>query len=756
MTLPARRRVCIAAGAAFWVALTGAGWPEPVKAPRDAPNILIIMTDDVGFASASGFGGPVPTPTFDGLAREGLRYNRFHTSAICSPTRAALLTGRNPQEVGMGYVANWATPHEGYTSLIPKSAGTLPRILRDAGYSTAMIGKAHITPEWELGPSGPFDRWPTGLGFDYYFGFLGADTSAFEPNLVENTRYVRAPARPGYHVEVDFADRAINWLSAQEAATPDKPFFLYYATGAAHAPNHADSLARFRGQFDAGWDVMREQSLARQKRLGVIPADTVDAPRPPTLPRWDSLSPERQRLYARYMEAYAASLSLADQQIGRVIAHLKAIGEYDDTLILYIQGDNGASTEGSFDGKLFEQSPLAGIAEDASYAQARLGEIGSASSYPLIPGGWGWAMNAPFPHAKRYGSHFGGTRNPMVLAWKGRIADPGGLRSQFLHVSDVMPTLLDIAGIALPESIDGVKQQPLSGISARYTIAGSTAPSRRTSQAFAMAENMALYQNGWMISSVPMASSWERTRPMRIAPEARRWELYDLDADFSQSRNLAEREPQRLAAMQAAFWREAARLKMLPIHSPDGGQGERPDPARDRSHFVYSAPVRQLPEATAPRIVGRSFEIEAELGNESGAPSGVILAHGGRYGGYSLMVDRGRPVFIWKLTPAFETRLTGPALPKGRANRITVRLKLDREVPGSGAMITLFVNGQPVGQSRADRSFTQIVSHTEGFDIGSDEVTGVVPAMVGARSEIGPHLKRVVLRLTPCPDGRCG
>jgi arylsulfatase A-like enzyme len=355
-------------------------WPAPVKAPTGAPNVLIIMTDDVGFGSSSTFGGPVPTPALDALARVGLRYNRFHTTAICSPTRAALLTGRNPQDVNVGYVSNWSSGYEGYTSQIPKSAGTLPQVLRANGYSTAMFGKSHVTPEWEMGPNGPFDRWPTGLGFDYFFGFLGADTSAFEPSLVENTRPVQVTPAAGYHLDKDLADHAIAWINEQRATTPDRHFMAYFAPGTAHAPNHAPDawLAKFRGQFDAGWDVLRASTVARQKSLGVIPHGTADAPRPDGLPRWASLAPGQKKLYARSMEAYAASLAYADHQIGRLIADLKRTGAYDNTLVIYIQGDNGASAEGSFDGKLFEQSALAGVVEDRAHAESHIDDIGKA------------------------------------------------------------------------------------------------------------------------------------------------------------------------------------------------------------------------------------------------------------------------------------------------------------------------------------------------------------------------------------------
>lgn len=727
-------------------------WPREPRAPQGAPNILVIMTDDVGFGASDSFGGPIPTPTFDALGKEGLRYNRFHTTAICSPTRASLLTGRNPQEVGVGYTTNWPTGYEGYNSIIPKSAGTVAQILKEGGYDTAMFGKGHITPEWEMSQAGPFDRWPTGLGFEYYYGFLGADTSAFEPSLVENTRPVRAPTeQPGYHLDRDLADHAIHWIAEQRAAAPDKPFFVYYASGSAHAPNLAppEWLARFRGKFDQGWDALRAATVARQKALGVIPADTDDAPRPATLPRWDSLKPDEKRLYARYMEAYAASLAYADDQIGRVIQSLRDSGEIDNTLILYIQGDNGSSAEGSFDGKLYEQSALSGVVESQAYDLAHIDDIGSKAAYNLYPGGWGWALNAPFQWAKRYGSHFGGLRNAMVLSWPHHIKDPGGLRSQFLHVSDIMPTVLDIAGIKAPAVLDGVRQQPITGISARYTIDAPAAPSRRTEQVFAMAENLSLYQDGWVAATTPMVTPWERTPPPRIPVDQRRWELYHVDTDFSEAHDLALSDPRRLERMKQRYWIEAAKAGILPIHMSEGGQQGRPDLNRGRETFTYTTPMVQIPETAAPPTVGRSFEISADMIIPAGGVQGVLVAQGGRFGGYSLFFDQGRPAFTYNLTPAHITRLIAPE-PVGAGHHIvTLRFQLDKDMATSGGAAALLIDGREVARARVERTFKQVISHTEGFDIGSDEVSAVDDRYTSAASRFSGSLRQITVTLMP-------
>lgn len=727
-------------------------WPQEPRAPRKAPNVLVIMTDDVGFGASSSFGGPIPTPAFDTLAREGLRYNQFNTTAICSPTRASLLTGRNPQEVGVGYTTNWPTGYEGYNSVIPKSAGTVAQILKEGGYNTAMFGKGHITPEWEMSQAGPFDRWPTGLGFEYYYGFLGADTSAFEPSLVENTRPVQAPTgQPGYHLDRDLADHAIRWIAEQHATAPDKPFFVYYASGSAHAPNLAPAawLARFRGKFDQGWDVLRAATVARQKMLGIIPANTDDASRPATLPRWNSLKPDEKRLYARYMEAYAASLAYADDQIGRVIQSLRDSGEIENTLIIYIQGDNGSSAEGSFDGKLYEQSALSGVTESLAYDIAHIEDIGSKAAYNLYPGGWGWVLNAPFQWAKRYGSHFGGLRNAMVLSWPHHIGDPGGLRSQFMHVSDIMPTVLDAAGIRAPAILDGVPQQPITGISARYTIDAPNAPSRRTSQVFAMAENLSLYENGWVAATTPMVTPWERTPPPRIPIDQRRWELYDVTSDFSEAHDLALSDPDRLERMKQHFWIEAAKAGILPIHASEGRQQGRPDLNRGREIFTYRAPMAQIPETAAPPTVGRSFEMSADIVVPTGGGHGVLAAQGGRFGGYSLFLDRGRPAFTYNLTPAHLTRLTARQPVRPGIHQIVLRFQLDKDVATSGGNVALLVDGTEVARSRVERTFKQVISHTEGFDVGSDEISSVDGRYQSGDSRFNGTIRQLQVVLLP-------
>lgn len=725
-------------------------WPQEPRAPKGAPNVIVIMTDDVGFGATDSFGGAIPTPVFDALGKDGLRYNNFNTTAICSPTRASLLTGRDPQAVGVGYVTNWATGYPGYNSVIPKSAVTVAQILKMNGYNTAMFGKGHITPEWEMSETGPFDRWPTGLGFEYFYGFLGADSSMFEPSVVENTRHIAVPTGPDYHLEKDIADRAIGWMASHHAAAPDKPFFIYFATGTAHAPNHAPKewLERFRGKFDLGWDRLRAEIFARQKALGVIPKGTADAPRPDSLPRWDSLSVEKRQLYARYMEAYAASLSYADSQIGRLIQHLKDTGEFDNTVIIYIQGDNGASAEGSFDGKLFEQSALFGLTENIDHALARKDDIGTAAAYNLMPGGWGWAMNAPFRWAKRYASHFGGTRNAMAISWPREIGKKErGLRPQFHHVSDIMPTILDVAGVTAPKQVSGVDQQPITGISMRYSFKQATAPSHRTKQIFAMAQNLSLYEDGWVAATTPMLTPWEKSRPAPVPLAGRDWELYNINKDFSESRNLATRYPAKLEEMKTRYWAEAAKGNILPIHQSEGNHQGRPDLNTDRKVFVYKDRVASIPETAAPDIVGRAYSIAAVIDVPEGGADGVLVAQGGRYGGYSLFLDKGRPSFTHNLTPALTTRLTGADVVSPGEHKLLLGFRPDDAKAGSGGTLTLTVDGHEVARDKVGRTFPLIVSHTEGFDIGQDMISPVDPSYTVEKSAFTGIIRSITVTL---------
>lgn len=706
-------------------------WPHNPVAPARAPNVLVILTDDVGFGASSTFGGPVTTSTFDALARNGIRYNRFNTAALCSPTRAALLTGRIPQNAGMGNVTNIPTGYEGYTTVIPPSAGTVARILRDNGYNTAMVGKSHLTPEWETSQAGPFSRWPTGLGFEYFYGFLSADTSQWNPSLVENTRAVEPPHDdPDFFFDRAIADKAIGWLSTQHATAPDKPFFLYFASGAAHAPNHAPAewLAKFRGSFDHGWDVQRERTLARQKAMGIVPKDARLTPRPEGLPAWASLSPDQKRLYARLMEAYAANLAHADYEAGRVIDHLRQSGQLDNTLVIYIQGDNGGSAEGGLNGALFEQSMVATRPEPLDYMLSQIDKIGGREVYNLYPAAWGWAMNAPFPYYKQVASQFGGTRNGMVISWPGKTVDSARVRSQFAYITDVMPTILDAAGIQPPQAIDGIAQKPIDGISLTYTFRQSDAPEKRHTQVFEMMENFGVYHDGWFAGVLPKRKPWAVYADIGgrdLTPDERTWQLFNLDKDFSQSTDLASRVPSRLKEMQQLFWDEAARNNILPIHFGQGAEG-RPS-LNSRTTYTYRDGVTKIPESAAPPTIGRSFDIVAQL-DIAGKTDGVILAQGGRFGGYSLYLKDGKPTFAYNaIPPDIFTVQSDTALPPG-SHELTAQFVIDAPVRGSGGTLTLRVNGAAVASGRIGRTSPTWISFAEGLDVGQDTITPVVDA----------------------------
>jgi arylsulfatase len=737
-----------------WVGRTAAEssppqWPQSPRAPADAPNVIVIMTDDVGFGASSTFGGPVPTPTFDMLARRGLRYNRFSTTAICSPTRASLLTGRNPHNVGVGLVTNLPTGYDGYTSVIPPTAGTIAQVLRARGFNTAMFGKGHVTPEWEQSAAGPFDRWPTGLGFEHFYGFLGADVSMFAPALVRGTTAIAPPQDPSYHFEADMADDAIGWIRQQQSLAPNNPFFIYYAPGAAHAPNHAppEWLARFRGQFDGGWDVMRQQVFERERALGVIPEGTVLAPRPPELPAWDSLSVDQRRLYARYMEAYAAQLSYSDAQVGRVLDAVRETGELDNTLVIYIQGDNGASTEGRLDGKLFEQSGVNDVSERFGYVLSHIDDIGGPDAYNLYPGGWGWAMNAPFAWYKRIASHFGGTRNAMVISWPRGIREAGGLRQQFHHVSDIMPTILEAAGVEAPAELNGVSQQPLDGVSMLYSFNAAAAPSRRHRQVFEVMQNFAIYDDGWVAASRPVGTPWDATRAAPVPLDQRVWELFDTNADFSQTRNLAAAEPQRLAALQDLFWAEAARNNILPIHAPTEGAQGAPSLADGRSSFTYRPGATRIPERAAPPIMRRSFSISAEVVIPEAGASGVLVTQGGRFGGYAFYLIGSRAVFHYNAIGErqYSIRAAQPLAP-GR-HTLVARFRADSAAPGAGGDVTLLDGRRVIASGRVEATLSAWISHSEGFDVGEDTLTPINTDYTIAQSRFSGTLDRLTVDL---------
>lgn len=728
-------------------------WPTSPKAASNAPNILVIMTDDVGFGVTQAFGGPVPTPAFDALAKQGLRYNRFNTTALCSPTRASLLTGREPHNVNMGNVTNLPTGYDGYTTVIPKSAATVAQLLKGGGYNTAMFGKGHLTPEWEMSAAGPHDRWPTGLGFEYFYGFLSADTSMWAPSIVENTRPVEPPhGDPSYHFEKDMADHAISWLRTQRASAPDKPFFIYYAPGLAHTPHHVpkDWIARFKGQFDAGWDAIREQSFERQKSLGIIPKDARLSPRPDSLPAWSSLTADQKRVYARLMEVFAASVAFSDYQTGRLIEEIRRSGDFDNTMIVYIQGDNGSSAEGGLNGLAFEQSSITGRKESFEELKSHFDDFGGPKVYNHFPAAWAWAMNSPFPWWKQIASQAGGTRNGMVISWPRRIRDGGAIRSQYAFVSDIAPTLLEAAGVAPPDRVDGVVQQPIDGISLTYSFEAPAAPSRRTTQVFEMMENFGIYHEGWMAGTLPKRLAWEVgagvDRKLDLGPDQRKWTLFNLDKDFTTANDLAARNPAKLKEMQALFWKEAARNHILPIHDYSQGTAGRPSMAAERREFLYKAPLARIAEDAAPHTIGKSFSIEADV-TVTGKDQGVLLTQGGRFGGYAFYLKDGRPVFHYNAVGAdqFTVRADAPLEPG--AHKLTARFVIDEARPGAGGALTISVDGREVASGRIGRTVQGWMSHTEGLDVGQDSITSVSEDYDVTASRFSGTLRNVLVKL---------
>lgn len=677
-------------------------WPQRPAPAAGAPNILLVLTDDIGFGATSTFGGPVPTPNIDALAARGLKYNRFHTSALCATTRAALLTGRNPHRVGFGHIPEQATGFDGYNTIIPDSAGTVAQALLDAGYATAAFGKWHLTPTWEQTSAGPFDHWPSGLGFQYFYGFLPGATDQWAPLLTQDNRAVPVPDEPGYIFENDMADHAIAWLHEQHALTPDKPFFMYYAPGTAHAPQQAPKewLDKFKGKFDQGWDQVREETFARQKRLGVIPVNAVLTPRPDSLPAWDGLPPEKKQLYARYMEAFAAQVSYMDHEFGRVINSLRASGQLDNTLVIFIQGDNGGSAEGGIDGMFYQQSLVTNEPEDLDWVMANQDKIGGREAYNLYPAAWGWATNTPFDWWKQAASHFGGTRNGMVVSWPKGIQDTGTVRNQFSFVTDIMPTILDAAGVEPPEEVDGVEQMSLDGISLRYSFDAPDAPSARRMQVFEMFENLAIYKDGWVAGTLPKRNAWEIFSNPRndLTIDKRTWVLYNVDHDFSESRDVSERYPEKLKALQRLFWAEAGRNKILPINpieQGDWGRG-RPSLEAGRTDFTYFRGMGRVPDFSAPNIPGKSYTLTAKVVLPTASESGILVTQGTSFGGYAFYLRDGKLAFHYNALGPNQYRIeSSDPVPAG-AHTLSAEFAVDEPKPGSGGTVTLKVDGTRV------------------------------------------------------------
>ena len=711
-------------------------FPKEVQAPAGAPNVLLILTDDVGFGASSTFGGPIATPTFDRLAASGLRYNQFHTTALCSPTRAALITGRNHHSTATGNIMEMATGYPGYNSLMPRSVGTVGSMLKYNGYTTAWFGKNHNVPDWHSSQAGPFDLWPTGLGFDYFFGFLGGDTDQWHSAIFENTVPYEAPEQVGpnpQHFDAIMANRAINWIRLQHSLAPQKPFFAYYATGTAHAPHHAPKewIAKFKGQFDQGWDRVREETLARQIKLGVVPPNTRLTARPKEIPAWDGLTPDQKKLYARMMEVYAGVLAHTDYQIGRVIDAVADLGELDNTLIIYIMGDNGASAEGTLQGTSNEVGTAAnGVEEPLEYLLSMMDELGGPTTYNHYPVGWSHAMNTPFQWTKQVASHFGGTRNGMVISYPKRIKNVGGVRSQFCHAIDITPTILQLAGVKFPNVMNGVRQKPIEGVSLVYSFDSANVPTQHATQYFEMVGNRAIYDRGWMASTTPLRLPWV-TFGQNPSPDDFKWELYNVAVDFSQANNLAARDTAKLRQMLQVFDREARKYNVYPL---DASFAERVDPAirpsltRGRTEFTYYSDMIRIPEGSSPDVKNKSFMMTAEVVIPEGGASGVLGTMGGRFGGWGLVVIDGKPEFAYAYSnqPKHKYRIaSSQALTPGK-HTIVFDFKYDGGGIGKSGTGTLSVDDKEVARGRIENTIRARFSLDETLDFGEDTGTPVV------------------------------
>jgi len=702
-------------------------FPQPVRPPKGAPNIVFILIDDAGYGQFGTFGGQIQTPALDQVAAEGLRYTRFHTTALCSPTRAALLTGRNHHVTGNGVITEAATGYEGYTGMIGKDVGTIAEVLRQHGYATSWFGKNHNTPDWETSQAGPFDRWPSGLGFDYFYGFMGGDMDQFQPTLFENHQLVPRSTDPDYILTKDLVDKAIAWLRRTRSIDAEKPYFLYMATGATHAPHHVrpEFIAPFKGQFDAGWDVYRQQTFERQKQLGVIPADAQLTKRPAELPSWSSLSADQKRLFTRMMEVFAGFTAETDHEMGRLLEVVRALPDADNTLVFYEVGDNGASAEGGLVGLLNENSFFNGIPESLEDNLARIDELGGPKHFNHFPAGWAWAMNTPFQWAKQIASHLGGVRNPIAVSWPARIKDRGGVRAQFHHVIDIAPTIYEAVGVPYPDTLNGVAQKPLDGVSMVYTFDSATAPGQRRTQYFEMFINRGLYHDGWWAAS-RTGIPWESS-PTPANPDTATWELYNIDQDYSQANDLAAKNPDKLRQMEDMWWSEAATNNVLPL---DGRKVERlsaalqgrPSLIGNRTQITYYPGMLALPAGSAPNVLNKSFAISADIeaGGGAGAGDGVIFALGGGDGGYGLYVRDNKPVFAGNFLGRSTTRVTSESpLPAGPV-KLRAEFAYDGGGMGKGGTMSLYVNGARVGQGRIERTMPLSLGLGGTLDVGED------------------------------------
>jgi arylsulfatase A-like enzyme len=744
-------------------------WPPRVVPPKGAPNVLLIITDDAGFGVPSTFGGVIPTPAMDRVAQNGLRYNNIHSTALCSPTRAALITGRNHHSAGFGVISEQSTGFPGYNSIIAKDKATIGRILLDNGYATSWFGKDHNTPAFAASQVGPFAQWPTGMGFEYFYGFVGGDANQWQPNLFRNTTQIYPFAgSPGWNLVTGMADDAIEYLNRINQTAPDKPFFVKYAPGATHAPHHPTQewVEQIRAMklFDDGYEKLRERIFENQKRQKVIPQNTKLAPWPKeVLKPWNALTDDEKKLFIRQVEIFAAYAAYNDHEIGRVIQSIEDMGKLDNTLVIYINGDNGTSAEGGPLGTPNEVAFFNGVAVPVADQMKWYDVWGTEQTYNHMSAGWSWAFDTPFTWFKQNASKLGGIRQNMAISWPVRIKDKGGLREQFCHVIDVVPTILEVAGIPAPEYVDGIKQAPIEGSSFAYTFDAKNAksPSRHKTQYFEMMGQWALYHEGWLLSTQVNRAPWEAFGAANPDPLNNQvLELYDLDRDFSQSQNLAGKHPEKVKEMKKMFIAEAKKYQVFPLDASVAARivAPRPNITAGRTEFVYTRPMVGLPQGDSPFILNSSYTITAEIDVPDGGAEGMILTSGGRFAGYGFYLLKGKPVFLWNLIDLKRVKWEGPeALSPGK-HILEFEFKYDGLGAGTLAFNnlsglgrsgtgTLKVDGKDVQTIKMERTLPMILQWDESFDVGSDTLTGVNDADYQPPFPLTAKLNQLTIRV---------
>jgi arylsulfatase A-like enzyme len=728
-----------------------------VKAPASAPNVLIVLIDDMGFGQSSAFGGPIHMPNLERMAKGGLKYNQFHTTALCSPTRAALLSGRNHHMNNMGSITETATAFPGQTGQRPNAIAPLAEMLRLNGYSTAAFGKSHETAAWEVSPSGPTDRWPTRSGFDKFYGFIGGEANQWSPAIYEDMTRIEVPNDPKYHLMTDLANQAIKWTNFQKSLTPDKPFFTYFAPGATHAPHHVpkDWIAKYKGKFDQGWDKLREETLARQKTLGVVPATTVLAPKPEAIKDWDKLNADEKKLFARQMEIFAGYGEYADFEVGRLIQAIEDLGQLDNTLVFYCVGDNGASAEGTMNGLFNEMTYFNGVPETVPEILKHYDELGGPNSYPHYAAGWAVAGDAPFTWTKQVAGSYGGCRNGMVAHWPNRIKAKGEVRSQWHHVIDIAPTILEAAGLPEPKSVNGTPQTPIEGVSMVYTFANAKAASTHKTQYFEIFGNRGIYHDGWLAHTVHRAA-WER-EPRRPFLEDI-WELYHVAEDFSSANNLAAKHPEKLKELQELFLKEAIKNQVLPLDDRvlermNAALVGRPDLMAGRTSLTVYEGMTGMTENVFINAKNRSHTITAEVEIPAGGANGVLIAQAGRFGGWSLYLKDGKPTYTYNFLGLSSSKVAATkAVPPGKAT-IRYEFTYDGGGVGKGGTGKIFVNGEKVAEGRIDRTQGYAFSADEGADVGMDGETPVTNDYKQGDNKFTGKIRKIVIDIAPTKLG---